>query len=48
MYFRQTANSFVAWAVGLIHEERINFGSIAVPMTASGLQGEKPMAIEVW
>lgn len=23
-------------------------GSIAVPMTASGLLGEKPMAIEVW
>lgn len=48
MYMRQTANSFAAWAVGLILEERIDKESIAVPMTASGLQGEKPMAIEVW
>ena len=24
------------------------FNIVSVPMTASGLQGEKPMAIEVW
>jgi len=36
----QNTDSFVLWAIGLIHKAKIKIDNIAVPMTASGLQGE--------